>query len=61
MKIRDISYEYTWDDKERIDCDIYVVGHSETNPTTGEEMPKFARLGDTFFTSFLPVFDVEND
>ena len=61
IKLKDISYEYTWSDRDRIDCDPYVVGHSEINPTTDEEVPKFARLGDAFLTSFLPVFDVEND
>jgi len=35
------------------DCDIFVV------PLTEDEMA--VRLGDPFFASFTPVFDVDND
>ena len=47
--------------KGRTDCDLYIVGQSETDPVTGEQKPTAVRLGDPFFTSFLPVFDVEHD
>ena len=44
-------YEYTEDG--RIDCDFFVVPLTEKEETI--------RLGDPFFVSFTPIFDVEND
>ena len=49
-------------DDDRTDCDLYIVGQLETtDPDTEKQRPTSVRLGDPFFTSFLPVFDVAND
>ena len=44
---------YTSEYKKRKDCDLFVT------PLTQNE--KTIRLGDPFFVSFTPIFDVEND
>ena len=56
------SYVVDSDGDDRTDCDLYIVGQVETtDPVTEEPRPTTVRLGDPFFTSFLPVFDVAND
>ena len=53
----------TTDKGDIIDCDLYIV-QLRPNITIDDHTTvtgNVVRLGDPFFSAFLPVFDIEND
>ena len=58
IAVKDLSFTAThdsfyWFNDGRKDCDLWIT------PLPGTE--KTIRLGDPFFVSFVPIFDVENN
>jgi len=55
IPVSQLVYQSPYDFVGVGDCDLYVTQLSKLAPANG------IRLGDPFFSSFLPIFDVEND
>ena len=59
IAVKDLTHTATYEDggwlftDYREDCDFFIT------PLKSDE--KTIRLGDPFFVSFVPIFDVEND
>jgi len=59
IAVKDLTHTATYEDggwlftDYREDCDFFIT------PLKGDE--KTIRLGDPFFVSFVPIFDVDND